>query len=33
MSNLPLSHNDTASADDAFQQQTFINQVCELIKN
>ncbi|MCX7095558.1 MAG: P-loop NTPase fold protein [Methylobacter sp.] len=33
MSNLPLSHNDTAKADDVFQQQAFIDQVCELIKN
>ena len=33
MPNLPLSHNDTAKADDAFQQEAFIKQVCELIKN
>jgi hypothetical protein len=33
MSNFPLSHNDTAKADDAFQQQVFIDQVCDLIKN
>lgn len=33
MPNLPLSHNDTAKADDAFQQDVFIKQVCELIKN
>lgn len=30
---LPLSHNDTAQADDAFNQQAFIKQVCELIKD
>jgi len=29
----PLSHNDTAKADDAFKQQAFIKQVCELIKD
>ncbi len=33
MPNLPLSHNDTAKADDVFQQQIFIDQVCELIRN
>jgi hypothetical protein len=33
MPNLSLSHNDTAKADDAFQQEAFIKQVCELIKN
>jgi hypothetical protein len=33
MPNLPHSHNDTAKADDAFQQEAFIKQVCELIKN
>jgi hypothetical protein len=33
MVNLPLSRNDTAKADDVFQQQIFIDQVCELIRN
>ncbi len=33
MVNLPLSHNDTAKADDAFNQQAFIKQVCDLIKD
>jgi|GEM_PF-1792840 len=28
-----LSHNDTAKADDAFKQQAFIKQVCDLIKD
>jgi len=28
-----LSHNDAASADDAFKQQAFIAQVCDLIKD
>ncbi len=33
MPNLPLSHNDTASAADAFKQQAFITQMCDLIKD
>jgi hypothetical protein len=32
MSNLPHSHNDTAKVDDVFQQQIFIDHVCELIR-